>query len=657
MTAIRISAITDDDIAWACDALGLASAAFSGSDGKDTRQDVLKSLSELDVEACPGSGKTTLLVGKLAILARSWNERSRGICVLSHTNVARGEIERRLGNTTVGQRLLRYPHFVGTIHGFVNEFLALPWLRSRNFPVRLIDDDIVLARRWGKLKYSTRAYLDKKGLSQAVLKLKSLDLDLGDLSFGRHTDTYKALQEACRQSVVEGFFCYDEMFLVAHDLLETYPETRDIIRYRFPLLFMDEVQDNSEMQSSLLYLLFSEGGGKVVRQRYGDSNQAIYRDHREAGACTDTFPNELVRKDIPDSHRFGEQIAQFAKPLGVVPQNLVGRGPSSDIPRIAADKHAIFLFDDANINGVMPSYSGYLREIFSVESLKKGVFTAVGAVHRPSKDDHLPRHVGNYWGDYDSELVGAEPKPRYYCQYVMSGLKRSNEQGESYHLTEFIAEGVLALVRKSNPLCGLVGRQRKHQYLLELLAGNPEVLNSYFQLVTAFAVDRVVPTVEQWKSEWADRIRQIAETIAGSKIDDTLIAEFLKWDSATPTELRRTDNKFRDQSFNPVVEIRMGSIHSVKGETHTATLVCETYHRAHHLETLKSWLLGSRSGGRGQSEATKSRLRQHYVAVTRPSHLLCLAMRESTFSADEVEKLKLRGWRVGRVVNGAPEWM
>ncbi len=105
------------------------------------RRNILRSNESFDVVACPGSGKTTLLVAKLAMLAKRWSHSRRGICVLSHTNVARQEVEKKLADTSAGQRVLAYPHFVGTIHGFVNEFLALPTLRSEGQAVRLIDDD------------------------------------------------------------------------------------------------------------------------------------------------------------------------------------------------------------------------------------------------------------------------------------------------------------------------------------------------------------------------------------------------------------------------------------------------------------------------------------------------------------------------------------
>ena len=135
-----IPEITDDEIDSVCELMGL--------DGFDApRRAFLKRRTTVDVSACPGSGKTTLIVAKLAILAGKWPHRTRGICVLSHTNVAREQIEHRLGRSVVGQRLLSYPHFIDTIHGFVNRFLALPWLYSNGYPSPTIDDDVTTSYR------------------------------------------------------------------------------------------------------------------------------------------------------------------------------------------------------------------------------------------------------------------------------------------------------------------------------------------------------------------------------------------------------------------------------------------------------------------------------------------------------------------------------
>lgn len=142
--------ITEDDIAWACDVMELPNDAFDGA-----RRHVLLTNGSLDVAACPGSGKTTLLVAKLAILARKWTDRRRGICVLSHTNAAREVIEDRLGATAEGQSLLSYPHYVGTIHGFVDRFLGIPYLRHKGWEV-LVDNERCFVDIEGKLNFVDR---------------------------------------------------------------------------------------------------------------------------------------------------------------------------------------------------------------------------------------------------------------------------------------------------------------------------------------------------------------------------------------------------------------------------------------------------------------------------------------------------------------------
>lgn len=52
----------------------------------------------------------------------------------------------------------------------------------------------------------------------------------------------------------------------------------------------------------------------------------------------------------------------------------------------------------------------------------------------------------------------------------------------------------------------------------------------------------------------------------------------------------------------------------------------------------------------------QARLKQHYVGVTRPTHLLCLAMKD-TFMAQEIQMLKARGWRVARIQTAGIVWL
>jgi hypothetical protein len=675
----EVPSVSEEEVAWVCDVLKLPRNAFSGAGGTDPRLEILKSRETLDIEACPGSGKTTLLVAKLAILARNWTDRRRGICVLSHTNVARREIEQRLGNTAEGKRLLAHPHFIGTIHGFVNEFLALPWLRSLGYPVRVIDNERCEHHRrrlLGLAQFSALASYVNPREAKGNLNVVSnwcvatprftVLKENGKPEFKDTNGTAaRQLPTLVEKCVRDGYHRYDEMFMWAHNLLDQIPEVRDGIRERFPLLFIDEVQDNSELQSALLFLLFTKGDGPVVRQRFGDANQAIYEHAAQTeGAKTDLFPDGAIRRDLPNSHRFGQEIGGFANPLALEPQCLVGCGPCKQI--VITDttgKHAIFLFDDQTVRYVITAYAQYLLELFSEQELQAGIFTAVGGVHRGSEqEDKLPRSVSHYWPNYDYELSASEPKPRTFEQYVMAGRKLAHEAGETHYIVEKIADGILHLVRILNPQADLSNRKRKHRYLLELLAEKPELRTSYLDLVTALAIGERKPTAEEWNGKWSDSLSGIAEAISGLRASCGETNEFLEWRALACGEQashqsQQRDNIFRYPPENPKLRIRVGSIHSVKGETHTATLVLDTFYYNHHLATLKPWLLQQKSGKGTENRRNLSRLKQHYVAMTRPSHLLCLAMREDAFSIEELTHLKRIRWRVGRVTDWEVIWL
>ena len=158
----------------------------------DIRAKILSCWESVDIPSCPGGGKTTILLTKLAWAIERWTADSAGLCVLSHTNVAKDEIRKRLTISQAG-KLLKYPHFVGTIHEFFNKFLALPWLRGRNIIVRYIDNEISYHRCadaiWlvgDKLKFDKiykKKFLRQNHIQNEKLTKLSWDVDeFGNLS-------------------------------------------------------------------------------------------------------------------------------------------------------------------------------------------------------------------------------------------------------------------------------------------------------------------------------------------------------------------------------------------------------------------------------------------------------------------------------------------
>lgn len=68
-----------------------------GDNFDEERRTVIKCIESKDVQACPGSGKTTALLAKLLIISSQLPlEGNKGICVLTHTNVAIDEIRSKM---------------------------------------------------------------------------------------------------------------------------------------------------------------------------------------------------------------------------------------------------------------------------------------------------------------------------------------------------------------------------------------------------------------------------------------------------------------------------------------------------------------------------------------------------------------------------------
>jgi hypothetical protein len=663
--------VTDNEIEWAAEALGLPRSAFLGSDRSDPRRLVIKCAESIDVAACPGSGKTTVLVAKLAILASRWAWATRGMCVLSHTNAARSEIGRRLGCTLVGQRLLSYPHFIGTIHGFLNEFLALPWLRAQGYPIRVIDNSVCQERVWRRLDPKTRSALEKRRMREGDLVACDVRFSPGSrggkFPCGETTPTYQATKAALEVVAREGYFRHDDTLIWADDLLDRRGSIVGVLRERFPIVFIDEAQDNSEEQAAILNRIFGGTGDGVVKQRLGDSNQAVFGSGQAEIATTDAFPLAAKRRDLPDSYRFGQAVADLADSFGIQPYSsgFVGRGPCG-YPQVDAAKcpHTIFLFDKGRLTAVLDAYGQLLVDTFPEEVLRDGTFVAVSQVHNNPEqlqEQNRPYGVQDYWPQYDptSPRIGA--LPRTLNQYIVRGVSEADAAGCTSAAVEGIAEGILRLASTVAPEVSRSHHRYCHRHICACLAASGDALNSYLNMVHEIAAQRVPIDQGTWENKWREKARVVASALAGAPVVGNGAERFLSFGSQVypPDAMlgRSRANVYGYPHDKPRVEIEVGSIHSVKGQTHTATLAMESFWNGHNLESLREWVLDPlREWREGDGVRRKTRLRLHYVAMTRPTHLVCLAMRRGAFEDTEgrldpvqMQTLAKRGWQVVEV--------
>jgi len=302
------------------------------------------------------------------------------------------------------------------------------------------------------------------------------------------------------------------------------------------------------------------------------------------------------------------------------------------------------------------AYAELLIETFSKQELLSGKFKAVGLVHKDKGDDNKPRHVGHYWACYDPEINRQYPKPQTLVQYVFQGQGITDEGDEVYPTSEKIAEGILSLARMSKSEVVAPRRSYKNRYIIGLLDEHADIKRIYEEMLFAFAVKKISPNQKKWEEVWQDNFRKIAETIAGVCITNAEAKDFLAWSceleglNFSDPDKTKHNNIYHFFKDGKNVAIQVGSIHSIKGETHSATLVMETFWYKHNIEAIIPWLDGRKSGPGKVGSHQETRLKTQYVAMTRPTHLLCLAMKRDSLESENgelersIQRFKDHGW-------------
>jgi hypothetical protein len=161
----------------------------------------------------------------------------------------------------------------------------------------------------------------------------------------------------------------------------------------------------------------------------------------------------------------------------------------------------------------------------------------------------------------------------------------------------------------------------------------------------------------------------VAAALCDGDTDKSKAERFLEWPKDDPSieskEKSPTSNfipnVYRVLVDDGSIDIRLGSIHSVKGQTHLATLLLNTYWHDHSARRMMPWLIGKKANRDGAGKQDQQRLLHTYVAMTRPSHLLCLAVPRSALGEDpdydqNMNILKKNGWRVAEIIDGESQW-
>ncbi|ACE93642.1 hypothetical protein RHECIAT_PA0000298 (plasmid) [Rhizobium etli CIAT 652] len=589
------------------------------------------------VHACPGAGKTTLIGLKLVLLARKWRCRRSGLCVLTHTNVAKDEILNRVGTDAAARLLLSYPHFIGTIQDFVQTFLALPACRAKGYPIRQIDDATTAAYMYRRLTPGTRTYLDNRNASTSGLRLKwaqeQLSVEVPGAP-GTHTASYRNMIAVKNQALQNGYFFFSEMYTLARELISANPSVIDALRHRFPLVLIDEMQDTLRFQDELINHLFGDAADCTL-QKIGDPDQAIF-DGMAGEPPNETFNTAIDLVSISDSGRFTATIAGKFCGLSTRRIALTGSRPTA----ANAPACTFILYGNDTIGSVLDQFGAIVADLPEAE---RRIAKAIGG-----RAEGGALSIQSYWQAFDRNEANKGRPSDTFCKCVRRAVEL--KQGTVHTHYQHLRQGLVELLRLGGRT--VIGRSG---VAVPITRAN---LRRYFDvwektpLINALMADLVLRTTLT-VAEWAN-ITQVLCEICNVDIGNAAIAEYLAYAEHAPELLDEAVLPGNVYLSPGGIPIEVSTIHGVKGETHDATLVLETKFGAlFDVKEMLPFLINPAlerpvfdpAHVTTHASIRASFMKKMYVATTRARQLVCIAMHRDRISMqDRITLSEHRGW-------------
>lgn len=626
-----------------------------------------------DLLAVPGSGKTTALRAKLYCMAKELPMKDgRGILALSHTNVAVDELKKMLQNHC--PQLFEYPNFVGTIQEFVDTFLALPYyVQKYGHREDIIDADQyeractnLMNKRGrittylsGKLKYGKDYKSIRLGYSEDGRKILRFGIEGKEVEIEAER---KWLREGNAEEKVAqlidflfqmkekilnwGVLHYDDCYYLAETNIREHPDIVGILRKRFAYVFVDEAQDMKGYQLKIIDKCFN--CDSVVLQRIGDPNQAIFDGFSMVNTWESRTPSF-----INNSLRLTQEVASVVDHLvldrgdnGQGGARFVVNGVRSQEPVIP---RYLILYTQDTIGGLKEKFKNLIwsHHLESIDEARKYGFHIVGwNSEATGKVDH--RRLEDIFPEYHRSLSNFHVNPATLSEHIQLERHVGNFKESRKTVLEVFVK--VARMAKQRPADGRMFTAPK------LLA----MMNENAQAKQQFKEELLECTKKLSEGAWSDAYTIIRETTT-------------KWlNDFFQQQPNDTVKAYYEDAFVPLIPdveehdtdditISIGTVHSVKGMTHCATMYVETsYNNKYESE----YMIDDKTTGRGKNKVwtvtspflmhdlqpknknAAMAKRMLYVGFSRPTHLLCYASDKRLWKDDVLQLMKNAGWRV-----------
>ncbi len=603
----------------------------------------IKCIESKDIQACPGAGKTTSLVAKLDIIASQMPFKDNsGVLVLTHTNVAVDEIKKKLGlNAKI---LLSYPNHIGTFQSFVNKFLAIPmYVNIFGKKPERIDYDLFNEKLLHKLnKYYLNNFIPQSAEANKYTSLEgfinALTVEENRISLpqaggrsktivNRGKPSFRNIKRAkdeniIRQVVSDGYLAYHHCYDLANKYLDDYSNMKEVFQKRFKYVFIDEVQDTDNNQFEIIDKLFS--GSDVIIQKIGDKNQEIFSNLKTQANGWEVGSDAL---EIKNTKRLSSIISEKVSHFAINPQELNGNNEIQIQPRI-------LLFDEKNIGELVLQKFGDLIFENNLQDLSNSKFKAIGAVGKVHESkitipDYFPSFSKNDNRSleyetlvekidlFDKKKIRVKDYRKILLDVIIEYLKTEDIKYNDKYFSK-------------NLLLNYLKEKDKLQYKLFKL--------KLFEGVKKLSISECVFDILKEKVE-------IVLELLGSSFNESVLVNIIK-NYKIDLLQKTTQDKYIYSNSDTTFDIEISTIHKVKGETHTATLILESFNRTYDLQQLLKLLKGLSLRTSNTIDLKKKLL---YVAMSRPTHLLCFAMNKEHVKSNDISELEECGFIIEEI--------
>ena len=449
-----------------------------------------------------------------------------------------------------------------------------------------------------------------------------------------------------------GILHFDDCYYLAESYIKEYPGIIDILRKRFAYVFVDEAQDMQKHQLSIIDKCFN--CDSVVLQRIGDPNQAIFD-----GFSIDNSWSGRNPSFINNSLRLTFEVSSVVDHL-VIDRGDDGKGGARFVVNginhldVTIKPH-LLLYTWETKNHLKTKFRGIIQRYHLHEKPegKEYGFHIIGWNADKTNDKNF-RRLEDVFPEFNRKLLRTNAIPETLSEII----QQEKHDGSFYESRISILESFIAVTRRTDQRAR-DGRLFNRTKLITMIREMDEKSQIQFQQ------ELLGGTMLLSSCRWSDAYTEIKRLL-------------VKWLNDFFSEApNKSVNSFLGDAFVPQIEepviaagdgydipLTIGTVHSVKGMTHCATMYVETSYRntyesqfitdvnttgrrPNRVTTITSPLLKQDLEVTGKSAAMAKRML--YVGFSRPTHLLCFASEKSLWSEQMLQLMDDNGWVIEEV--------